>query len=358
MEHYVATSILFSFLLHILLVYFFFNWSPFSGENTQLELIPLVTLSDLQIRESTKKGLLFQDKQHPFPETATETLLLEKQAIHRSELQGFSKEPTSTPSLKQEIIQDSKTETKEVMLPKQMVPKENTSDIEQKKEIMLSKQMVPKENTLDIEQKEASLQKTPSSSSRTPSLSQMLQRPSASPKTPKSPTGLYEVEENIPQLLLSDRRLAKIIIQARALPKRAPKTKIAPIAPNSELFNILSTLNLVAVGEVQQNILPVERLSEQESSDYFEQLNHFIVALWEVPFHLIESNLTIVIHFRIEKTGKILHYQIQETSGNPILDLSVQKLLKKLKFLPPLPATYPKPIYEFGLRFSPEYFQF
>lgn len=99
-------------------------------------------------------------------------------------------------------------------------------------------------------------------------------------------------------------------------------------------------------------------LSIADAELYRQQLNALIIDLWRVPPQLTDMNLTVVVHFKVEKSGKIITTRIEKYSGNTILDNSVEKLLEDLSFLPPLPEVYPKHFYEFGIRFNPRQFQF
>ena len=99
-------------------------------------------------------------------------------------------------------------------------------------------------------------------------------------------------------------------------------------------------------------------LSAKEAIAYSELVNHTILQLWDVPFSLVNSNLKVIVRFTVERDGKVSQYQVEELSGNKALDESVLSLIKDLRTFPPLPDTYRQPLYEFGIRFSPNQFQF
>ena len=101
-----------------------------------------------------------------------------------------------------------------------------------------------------------------------------------------------------------------------------------------------------------------EQLSDQEALAYSEQINNVILALWDVPFHLVDSNLTVVVRFTVQPNGKVMKYRVEDISGNKALDNSVLTLIRDLRMFPTLPDSYKLPIYEFGVRFSPKQFQF
>ena len=89
---------------------------------------------------------------------------------------------------------------------------------------------------------------------------------------------------------------------------------------------------------------------------YRQELNEFLSARWEVPIHLIGSQLTVVIKFEINKDGRILSWK-EEESRSFVLYKSVKNLLKNLQFLPSLPKSYPEDSYKFGVRFTPANFK-
>ena len=100
------------------------------------------------------------------------------------------------------------------------------------------------------------------------------------------------------------------------------------------------------------------KLDSRESEMFRSKLDRFFAQNWEVPLHLAESELTVVVRFRIDRQGKILASHIEKPSGKKELDHSVKDLLKNLKSLPSLPYSYPGLAYEFGINFTPRDLQF
>ena len=90
-----------------------------------------------------------------------------------------------------------------------------------------------------------------------------------------------------------------------------------------------------------------------ELKNYLNELSKFLSEDWEVPIHLKESEVTVAIMFEINKNGKILNWELEE-SGSPALHNSVNNLMKNLQSLPALPNSYPENSYIFGVRFSPK----
>ena len=98
----------------------------------------------------------------------------------------------------------------------------------------------------------------------------------------------------------------------------------------------------------------IASFDSKELKNYLNGLSKFFSEGWEVPIHLKESQVTVAIMFEINKNGKILNWELEE-SGSPALHNSVNNLMKNLQFLPALPKSYPENSYIFGVRFSPEY---
>ncbi|MEC7165627.1 MAG: energy transducer TonB, partial [SAR324 cluster bacterium] len=164
-------------------------------------------------------------------------------------------------------------------------------------------------------------------------------------------------------LLQNNKKLAAIISSASQLPAKAPPVTSLPKRIEANLFELLAGTELVPIGaptlmSAMQAAPTSEQLSNQEALAYSEQINNVILALWDVPFHLVDSNLTVVVRFTVQPSGKVMKYRVEDLSGNKALDNSVLTLIRDLRMLPPLPDSYTLPIYEFGVRFSPKQFQF
>ena len=94
----------------------------------------------------------------------------------------------------------------------------------------------------------------------------------------------------------------------------------------------------------------ITSVDSKELKNYLNGLSKFLSEDWEVPIHLKESQVTVAIMFEINKNGKILNWELEE-SGSPALHNSVNNLMKNLQFLPALPKSYPENSYIFGVRF-------
>ncbi len=97
----------------------------------------------------------------------------------------------------------------------------------------------------------------------------------------------------------------------------------------------------------------ISNFDSNELKNYLNKLSKFLSKGWEVPIHLKESHVKMAIIFEINKNGKILNWDL-ENSGSLALQNSVINLMKNLQFLPALPKSYPEKTYIFGVRFSPK----
>ena len=146
-----------------------------------------------------------------------------------------------------------------------------------------------------------------------------------------------------------------ILAQVGKYPKRLKANRASKKQFSEQVVSLLSILTPVEL----QSRLPEEKtthLKARELVRYRQELNEFLSERWEVPIHLIESQLTVVIKFEINKDGRILSWK-QEESGSFVLYKSVKNLLKNLQFLPSLPKSYPEDSYKFGVRFTPANFK-
>ena len=127
---------------------------------------------------------------------------------------------------------------------------------------------------------------------------------------------------------------------------------------SSSLGDLLTGIRMIRLSAKENKEQQNMRLDSLESEAYLQDLNHFFTQHWEVPLHLAESELTVVVRIRIDKEGRIQKSKIETSSGNAELDHSVSRLLKNLQSLPSLPYSYLGHIYEFGIKFTPRDLQF
>ena len=155
--------------------------------------------------------------------------------------------------------------------------------------------------------------------------------------------------------------LSNILTQVEKFPERvnvelssnkqlsAPVVSLLSLLPPASMQRKVQGNRLFFSGNEQNNNA---RFDSKELKNYLNELSKFLSEGWEVPIHLKESQVTVAIMFEINKNGKILNWELEE-SGSPALHNSVNNLMKNLQFLPALPKSYPENSYIFGVRFSP-----
>jgi len=159
--------------------------------------------------------------------------------------------------------------------------------------------------------------------------------------------------------------LKNILTQVEKFPERvnveqsskkqlsAPVVSLLSLLPHSDLqSNVHGNKSFISTNEHNN----ISIFDSKELKNYLNSLSKFLSEGWEVPIHLKESQVTVAIMFEINKNGKILNWELEE-SGSPALHNSVNNLMKKLQYLPALPNSYPENSYIFGVRFSPKFTQ-
>ncbi len=212
-------------------------------------------------------------------------------------------------------------------------------------------------------------------------------------KTPEFVSS-FENTENGPDIISADKMIFPDLVIIRKQ-KKLPATTIKKLIPKPKytLSNILthvekypervnvelssnkqlsatvvSLLSLLPPASMQRKVQGnrsfisanehnnITSFDSKELKNYLNELSKFLSEDWEVPIHLKESQVTVAIMFEINKNGKILNWELEE-SGSPALHNSVNNLMKNLQFLPALPKSYPENSYIFGVRFSPKILQ-
>ena len=173
------------------------------------------------------------------------------------------------------------------------------------------------------------------------------------------PTEAKEIQEPEGILPKGPVSFEEILKNTRQFSHQSMWSKLTQEKPvSSSLGSLLSGIHMIRItGNDTQNPANM-KLDSRESEMFHGKLDHFFAQNWEVPLHLAESELTVVVRFRIDRQGKILASQIEKPSGKKELDRSVEDLLKNLKSLPSLPYSYPGLAYEFGIKFTPRDLQF
>jgi len=159
--------------------------------------------------------------------------------------------------------------------------------------------------------------------------------------------------------------LSKILTQVEKFPERvnvelsskkqfsAPVVSLLSLLPPASMQRKVQGNRSFISAKEQNNVASFD---SKELKNYLNELSKFLSKGWEVPIHLKESQVTVAIMFEINKNGKILNWELEE-SGSLALHNSVNNLMKNLQFLPALPKSYQENSYIFGVRFSPKILQ-
>ncbi|MGA0888465.1 MAG: TonB family protein [bacterium] len=328
--------LLVSILLHVGFLLLLIGTQPASGSNRRTT-VPLLSLNS--IPELGKS----QPKRPPSKEQSKEkTKAKESKKSTVKETKEDKKDPKPTPPNPQDNSLAKATKQMEEILdkPQNSEPQPATERLSEEKPDTTKPSVQPSLTELPV---------------------QKQSNKSSSPATTKKSTKI--VARSGSNLLENNKKLAAIISSASQLPAKAPPVTSLPKRIETNLFELLAGTELVPIGaptlmSAMQAVPTSEQLSDQEALAYSEQINNVILALWDVPFHLVDSNLTVVVRFTVQPNGKVMKYRVEDLSGNKALDNSVLTLIRDLRMFPPLPDSYTLPIYEFGVRFSPKQFQF
>jgi len=88
---------------------------------------------------------------------------------------------------------------------------------------------------------------------------------------------------------------------------------------------------------------------------YYNLLWQRIRSVWVLPEEALggKKNLETIIAIRIARDGQIEDIQFEKKSGNPYLDESALRAIKKANPLPPLPSDIEGDTFDVGVRFTP-----
>jgi colicin import membrane protein len=88
---------------------------------------------------------------------------------------------------------------------------------------------------------------------------------------------------------------------------------------------------------------------------YYNLLWQRIRGVWVLPEEALggKKNLETIIAIRIARDGQIEDIQFEKKSGNPYLDESALRAIKKANPLPPLPSDMEGDKFDVGVRFTP-----
>ena len=88
---------------------------------------------------------------------------------------------------------------------------------------------------------------------------------------------------------------------------------------------------------------------------YYNLIWQRIRSVWVLPEEAVrgKKDLETIIAIRIAKDGQIEDIQFEKKSGNPVLDESALRAIKKANPLPPLPPGLEGDKFDVGVRFTP-----
>jgi colicin import membrane protein len=88
---------------------------------------------------------------------------------------------------------------------------------------------------------------------------------------------------------------------------------------------------------------------------YYNLIWQRIRSVWVLPEEALrgQKNLETIIAIRIGRDGQIESFQFEKKSGNPQLDESALRAIKKANPLPPLPPGIEEEKFDLGIRFKP-----
>jgi len=83
--------------------------------------------------------------------------------------------------------------------------------------------------------------------------------------------------------------------------------------------------------------------------DYIVTMLERIRASWN---QRQDSSGQVVVKFTIERSGRIVNYEVEKSSGSPVLDLAALRAIINTRALNPLPAPFPNPTLGVHLSFQ------
>ena len=329
-------SLFVSILLHVGFLLLLIETQPASGSNRRT-IVPLLSLNSIpELGKNQPKRPSSKEQ----PKEKTKTKESKKSTV--KETKEDQKSPRPTPPKPQDIsLAKANKKMEEILDKPQNFESQTAAKRLSEEKIETTKTSVQPSLTELTVQKQISKSSSPAITKNLPKI----------------------VARSGSNLLQNNKKLAAIISSASQLPAKAPLVTSLPKLIETNLFELLAGTELVPIGAptlmlAMQAAPTSEQLNDQEALAYSAQINNVILALWDVPFHLVDSNLTVVVRFTVQPNGKVMKYRVEDLSGNKALDNSVLTLIRDLRMFPSLPDSYTLPIYEFGVRFSPKQFQF
>lgn len=76
---------------------------------------------------------------------------------------------------------------------------------------------------------------------------------------------------------------------------------------------------------------------------YTNVLSLWLYRYWEMPpeYNVADGMVQAQIRLRIDRAGKVTGYRLEQSTGSPVLDESMQRMVQKAIPLPEVPSQYP-----------------
>jgi colicin import membrane protein len=87
---------------------------------------------------------------------------------------------------------------------------------------------------------------------------------------------------------------------------------------------------------------------------YQERVREKIIDAWILPLpQTAAQQLQATALLTIDREGRVEHFKLLQSSGNPLFDASLGRAIKQASPLPPLPEDYSGQFLEVEMRFRP-----
>lgn len=169
-----------------------------------------------------------------------------------------------------------------------------------------------------------------------------VDRPKLRPLAPKTPEPVVETPEESRPPEAPALTPQKTPVPAKPEPKT---TKPAPSDPSLPIKD-------VARENTSHNVTVADAPSNPQLAFWAGRIKQRVQSLWNPPTGIdVEGPAKTIISFQVERSGKISHVEIAQSSGNPLLDNLAKNTILRLDKVPPIPGNFPgdllKVSYEF-----------